>query len=338
MTPTIAAYPAFDALYNGFYQRGLEQLRAANQIAGIRSTTRGFPAFDQRFFALRLQPSGRKIFIDAIDGAALDPRGLEWCDLYGKVNLDPQRDAPPKVVAIGPSFGLRFRSELGAAFDALRTALLCGKHLKNPKAHVANYIRQLKRLPLEAYEPGVSQADYVFFLATIWGHKGGGPECNRFRADFIRAGRAQNGLEFEGGFAPQRAVDIGQMGFVPGFESLTIERRYHLDEYLGRLKRSAVAFNTPAVARCHGWKLGEYLALGKAIISTPLTRELPAPLEHGKQLHFVDGSPESMRQALELLCRDDAYRRQLESAARAYWLQHLQPARVVGRLIERASA
>ena len=53
--------------------------------------------------------------------------------------------------------------------------------------------------------------------------------------------------------------------------------------------------NTPGVSGCLGWKLGEYLALGKAIISTPIQRQLLADLEHGTHIHVVDGSEDSMR-------------------------------------------
>ena len=32
--------------------------------------------------------------------------------------------------------------------------------------------------------------------------------------------------------------------------------------------------------------------MGKAIISTPLTREMPSPLVHGKHVHFVNSVEE----------------------------------------------
>ena len=54
-----------------------------------------------------------------------------------------------------------------------------------------------------------------------------------------------------------------------------------------RTARSAVVFNCPAVHGCLGWKLGEYLTLRKAIISTDLGRRLPAPLVRT----WIDPSP-----------------------------------------------
>jgi glycosyltransferase involved in cell wall biosynthesis len=108
--------------------------------------------------------------------------------------------------------------------------------------------------------------------------------------------------------------------------------------YLPRVQRSMVAFNTPAVHGCHGWKLGEYLALGKAIVTTPLLRALPAPLVHGEHAHIVDGSVESLCEAITLLREDRGYRMRLERGARAYFDQYLAPRRVIERLIEAARA
>jgi glycosyltransferase involved in cell wall biosynthesis len=140
-------------------------------------------------------------------------------------------------------------------------------------------------------------------------------------------------IEFEGGFAPP-GNDIE----VTGYEEHTVVRRYGIAEYIAKTKRSLAVFNTPAVHDCLGWKLGEFLALGKAIISTPLAREMPADLVHGKHVHFVDGSEESIREAISLIQINPDYRKNLEFNARQYYLEYLKPARVIDRLIDFASS
>jgi glycosyltransferase involved in cell wall biosynthesis len=99
--------------------------------------------------------------------------------------------------------------------------------------------------------------------------------------------------------------------------------------------RSVAAFNNPAVHGCLGWKLGEFLALGKAIVSLPIDRLLPSPLEHGVHLHIVDGSPESLDDAIARLRADDAYRRTLETNARRWYDEHLAPQCVAARILTR---
>jgi glycosyltransferase involved in cell wall biosynthesis len=109
-------------------------------------------------------------------------------------------------------------------------------------------------------------------------------------------------------------------------------KKYPLQEYLAKIRRSAVVFNNPAVHGCHGWKLGEYLALGKAIVSMPLSRDLPAPLVHGEHLHVAEGLG-GIEDALRVLLEDHEYRRHLETNARAWYEQWLTPVRVMDRVL-----
>jgi glycosyltransferase involved in cell wall biosynthesis len=193
------------------------------------------------------------------------------------------------------------------------------------------WLQARHREPLASYAPRESDVDYVFFTSWLWAKHDDDP-VNRARRQFIEVCRVRADLHFVGGFAPRRR------GTPAGYAGLTAARRYPLAEYLAKTSRSALVFNTPAVHSCHGWKLGEYLALGKAIITTPLSRELPAPLVHGTHVHVVDGSRDELNAAITKLLEDLSYRRKLESAARAYWDEYLAPERSVARLIEVARA
>ena len=93
-----------------------------------------------------------------------------------------------------------------------------------------------------------------------------------------------------------------------------------------------MVFNTPAVHNCHGWKLGEYLAMGKAIISTPLSNELPAQMEHGKNIYLISES-EDFKSALLKLLSDSEYRNTLEEGAKAYYLKYASPEAVINLMI-----
>jgi glycosyltransferase involved in cell wall biosynthesis len=184
---------------------------------------------------------------------------------------------------------------------------------------------QRRRTSIDAYGPRRSDPDYVFFTAWPWAKHS---EVNPPRIEFIEACRRAKGLTFEGGFAPRRRSDV------PEVRTMSARARYPIRDYIAKLGRSAVAFNNPAVHGCLGWKLGEFLALGKATISLPITRVLPAPLEPGVHLHVIDGSPESFDDALETLRRNDDYRRSLEINARQWYEQHLAPTRLAQRLLD----
>ena len=84
-------------------------------------------------------------------------------------------------------------------------------------------------------------------------------------------------------------------------------------------------FNTPAFWNCHGWKLGEYLAMGKCILSTALSNDLPAPLVHGEHIHFVDNDQAAMHDALCYILSHPDYQHHLEQAASHYWQTYGTP-------------
>jgi glycosyltransferase involved in cell wall biosynthesis len=293
----------------------------------------GFPkGFDHHLALIVHADRDYNVFVCHSDYAHCHERGLEWCDLYAKVNVDLA--AVPdgyreRILPLGPSFGMQIYRPLHAFYRALRSFRPGDA---NPREHFANYYRQFRYcVPEETYEPCESATDYVFFAGSLWIEE---PDTNLARMLFIKACRRVDRVQFEGGFIPRR----NHVGDPVGFETLTVERPYPITDYIARIKRSAVVFNTPAVGRCHGWKLGEFLALGKAIVSTPLTRMLPAPLVHGQHVHYVEPAEDAMKEAVERIVQDTGYRASLERSARAYYEEYLRPAAVVSRIVREAIA
>jgi hypothetical protein len=319
--------PVFDAFYQGFYVSAMRSVTDGSRpIYG----NDGFP-LGHNCLAFVVEPEGWRICIDTQDRARVHHSALEWCHVYGKVNVDPATQSvnDRRIVPVGPSFGLRVWGPIAAAVQAARSHRIAGARITNPRWFYKNFYRQWRyRLPLDDYQPALAQDGFVFFLASLWADD---PECNASRATFLRSCRSRTNLRLEGGFAPRSRNDV------KGFEELTVRKRYTLRRYIRGVKRSLFVFNTPAVLGCLGWKLAEFLALGKAIISLPLNRELPAPLEHGRHVHFVDGTADSIGEAIDRLASDQAYRRHLEVEARAYFESYLRPDRVLHRLVEAAA-
>jgi len=320
---SVAIYPSFFALNYSPYLAGLAEIFGARALI---FTPRGFPVFPQHCLAF-VAPSGAKVFIDGQDWFMPIDAGLEWADLYAKINLDPARIPvahAAKVIAAGPSFPVKIAGPARAIWRAVRNYQMVRASMKDARRHFGNW-RGVYRwaLPERRYDPVTSSPTYAFFSGSIWKDE---PECNEYRRRFIEASRSLDWLEFEGGFAPRHRRDVA------GLEAYTTQRYDHA-EWIAKSQRSAVAFNTPAVFEAFSWKLAQFLAMGKAIISTPYPRSLPAPLVHGEHIHFVEGSVESIREAIARICLDDHYRETLEQGARAYYLQYLQPTRAVSRFV-----
>jgi hypothetical protein len=249
------------------------------------------------------------------------------------VNIAP--GAPAAILPLGPTFGIRLGAHALTRRHVAHTwrwALEGRATLPSRRARLriarqrtrALYRHERRRATIDAYVPRPSDADYVFFSAFPWAKHG---DVNPPRIRFVEACRRAPGLTFEGGFVPRPRNDV------PEVLPYTTTARTSLPEYLAKVGRSAVVFNNPAVHGCLGWKLGEFLAMGKAIVSLPLDRVLPAPLEHGVHVHVVDGSPASLDDALARIRSDNAYREALERNARQWYDEHLAPHRVAARIL-----
>jgi len=173
--------------------------------------------------------------------------------------------------------------------------------------------------------PVQSSINDVFFINSIWKQE---DTTNNNRALFIKACKNNTQVNFEGGFAARSNGDN------LGFDDLVYSEKIPFETYLKRIKKSAFVFNTPAVLSCHGWKLAEFLALGKAIISTSHYNKLPTDLLNDRHVVYANTNDE-INNSINKLISDVDFKRKLEIESRKYFDDYLAPAKVITRLIKR---
>ena len=296
----LVVHPEFKVPYYTYVLGGLLNRPG---IGPLRFRNLGVPEID----GIALEVSGRRVFVSSNDHIDINPAMVDWADCYGKVNLAPETEPFPGLVPLGPIFGIRLWSK-PVAYQTAARMIVAGA----PALPTVRQVRfqAITKLPMEIYTPSPSgDPDYVFFRSRRWPPKH--EEANEPRYRFLDAMKGVD-VDFEGGLADDRIT---------------------LMDYLERTRRSALVFNCPAVHLCLGWKLGEYLALGKAIVSTPISRRLPAPLVHGEHMHKVEDTVEAIREGVETVLSNDRYRRHLEAGARRWYEQNLAPDVLTDRLL-----
>lgn len=285
-----------------------------------------------------------KIFVDTEDVAKIFEDRYEWCDVYGMVNpTKDQNDRYKKLTPIGPECGLTLASPLLTIFKCVRNYLKGKSQNKIPfKLYLKDYLyTNIRRRALREFERECSiRKNYIFHASTLWYNQFAATDTNMYRGEFLKASK-KAGMNIEGGlFYVKGDAVLAEMPDYPKYKEIykdfIYEERLSMDDYIRKTKESALVFNTPSVCECHGWKLAEYLCMGKAIISTPLAREMPGEgLIHGENVHFVN-SPEDIYEAIVKINSDEAYRQKLENGARTYYEKWLAPEVVVKRLVEEA--
>ncbi|KAF2325964.1 hypothetical protein [Flavobacterium nitrogenifigens] len=326
MKTKIYIYGLCNIFYDAYYIQGLNEV-----YKNFEFNVSKFPAFSQGTFAVIIEEGNqsKKIIIDSRDSSEISTPELEWCDVYGKINYN-SKDLPvtyeKKIVRIGPSFGVRIWNLIETLYFLTLNFVKFRKNIKNKKEFIANYWRQYKRLELKKYQYVKSSLNEIFFMNSIWKKEN---ETNENRALFIETCKKKSNLIFEGGFAARTNGDN------LGFDKLVYSKKIPLNIYIEKIKNSAFVFNTPAVLSCHGWKLGEFLALGKAIITTHHYNELPADLENEKHVLYIRNEDE-LQKSIKKLMHDPTFKHSLELESRDYFEKYLAPQKVILRLLERS--
>lgn len=338
--------PRSSYAYSSFYLLGLAQKYGSHSIVYSLAPFKELPepGWNLRF-VIKENNSFIKVFIHTGDSYHIQDLDYQWCDIYGNVNANfahYSKEKYPKQVSLVPSFAIHAMPTYKAMLMALQSYIQANKSithrvewnkekdcaeidlLKNTKHHFGRIYKTSKnRLPYEDYENNEkTEEKYVFFLSTLWyNHPDNKNDegVNLRRTHFIRACKSIQNLKFEGGLLADSSSSREK------FEDVITNTRIPMKDWIKKTKLSTFVFNTPAFWDCHGWKLGEYLALGKCIISTPLSNDLPAPLEHGIHIHYVEPTQEAITEAIQYIFSHPEYRKKLETNAKKYWEQYGTP-------------
>ena len=119
--------------------------------------------------------------------------------------------------------------------------------------------------------------NYIFYLNYPWRNHESVTSMRKKIIQVLKKINDEGRIVFEGGFSKRR------FGFHEGLKEYSAKKTYNHSKYLYALKDSMVVINTPAVHDCLGWKLGEYLALNKVILSLPIDRVLPGDFQAGER-------------------------------------------------------
>lgn len=337
--------PRFQINYSSYYIRGLYDVVGKRNIRfdiinGI--TIHSLDDF-RKGMAVLFQYGNRekRLFIDTGDSDGIHPEFYRWSDIYAKINVRPEDIHLKKLRVIGPSFGIQLWNPIKTLFLAIVNYWRARKgegELPPIKDYLLNYAYTfVRRVPLQRYErPCHEDRDYVFALNTLWYDKLTYSTTNLYRGRFARICQ-RIFSQFEGGFFIISSSDViaqfpKYKEYLKEYDDLLIHRRVGMKDYLRKLRKSALVFNVPAVSGCHGWKLGEYLALGKVIVSMPLNNAMPEGWTDGVT-HMEVHDEAEMEQAITRLHEDAELCTRLMQGAARYYDQKLTPQKVIETLI-----
>lgn len=282
----------------------------------------------------------KKIFIDFYDSNKYSQKIYDWADLYCAVNTQNEKNLD-KLFVLGPSFGV-------TVFNFIKLSYLlfsnfyksrCLSYRPPFKIFVRDYYYTLyRRLSISKYdEPVDFSKDYCFSISTLWYDSLTDKTTNYYRGIFTEIA-SQEFPSFEGGFyyidSPQVLNEFPQYKqYKNKYKDLLFYKRFSLSEYLYRIKKSFLVFNTPSVLGCLGWKLPEFLRMGKVILSTKILNQMPGEFLPNKHYILVTDDTD-IRSSIQMLRRNPKIADELSKNAKKYYNLYLSPESVIKRIIQ----
>lgn len=262
---------------------------------------------------------------------------LECCDLYFKRSYYAAEVArlpiewQGKIVPFGMNYactsGKYWRAVMGSMLGKLQRAAAGGA------AALKDALLQVLMIPrYEAFELEASATlrPEIVFQTRVWTQADCSTEpiepLNESRVALVRALRRDFPKYFRGGVIPTKLA----RELYP--DALTTEPTRPAG-YLAASRESLIGISTHGLHHSTPFKLPEYLAGSKCVVSEPLRNELPEALEDGREVLWFRGVDECLARCEELL-RWPERARELRHNAWKYYQEQVAPAAHVRKCLE----
>lgn len=259
-------------------------------------------------------------FYDLNDSSELaHPEALVYCDIYHKRSFCGDYSIHGENANILP-YGLNYQVSAGSIMDYLKRVTGDWIHhpynpmAKRERPHINTIIkysrdilfpqtvnRELIESSQLASFPSMPLKQQVLFQCRLWDPASFPASAresieilNTVRVESVRALKKELGERFIGGLqnnAYARAVAW----------DLVVSHSTNRSRYLDLVKQSAVVVTTNGISDSIGWKMGEFVALAKAIVCEPLIHKLPGLFESGRNYLPYQTSHECVARCVELM-------------------------------------
>lgn len=153
-------------------------------------------------------------------------------------------------------------------------------------------------------------------------------QLNEMRAKVVRALKSEFGDRFVGGLAPNDYAKYR-------YPDCITNQRYDRPSYLNLVKQSLITVTTTGLQHSEGWKLAEFLAASKCIVSEPPRNKLPFPFEDG--VNYISlASPEECVEGCDKLFRDTEFATAMRFRNYEYYTKYVDPDSYLYSCLERA--
>jgi hypothetical protein len=296
-----------------------------------------------------------KVFYDLIDSDRLSTSDLDWSDIYFKRSYNTaqinEKTLGEKVLPYGLNYPVYGRHDF-----PIRRTLWSLSAIRSMR-DISDFVIQLARSSstigkllnsnggkatsspdkFEA-DPCLTDKPSIIFLARLWDPATSKREAmqterryiNDMRADCVRKLRKQFGDLFTGGVEPS-PFSLENYRDVVVYDQEIVKRK----NYLKLMKQSSICITTMGLHGSNGWKLGEYVAGSKAIVTEKLQYAVPGDFCAGEN-YLEFSTPDECIEAVEQLVENAEMRFSMMLNNYNYYQNYVRPDQLIRNTLARA--
>lgn len=299
-------------LYSGFFElqrKGIIDLK----IKPIRNNKKAYSLINV------VVNKKHKVIYDTLDGLTWIPgdvdTNLEYFQKTYKADFYFKRSFSPRMIESSPEnckvfpLGLNYNVQpaknlfkyIDSVNDKFKYFIKTNKLLKRVSAKTFFYEQDFEYFP---FKP---ERNNVLFLTRLWDPADAKSQrsvelrtrLNKTRVECIERCRKEYGSDFTGGLAVEKLASKSHASLIMP-ETLTSK-----STYLQAVKDHAICIATTGLHNSIGWKMAEYVAASRGIVSEPLKFELPGDFKNGQNFHEFETADQLITQIDRLRNNND---------------------------------
>ncbi len=329
-----SAHSHLEQLFTGFASLAREGVIRCSEVFPNRSAD----PITKRATLSVLVDGSIKVVYDVLDRPDIDAELLAGADIYFK------RSFLPSLIATKGSDATKVHP-LGLNYEVFSNSIDPSRALRNFRMRrgirrITGLFQPLKLspgfVPRQEYlesSPTIDLPPKVLFLTRAWSpDEAPNPDLSkRQERDAINDMRANCIARLRAHFGDRVLAGFSHTEFAArAFPSLLVDdpRVTEKERYLAAVREHAVCVTTTGLHGSIGWKLGEYVALSRAVVSEPLNYSLPGAFVPNRNYLEFD-SAEACVAVTDELMSNDALRASLMLNNFDYYRDFVRPDRLV---------
>lgn len=342
------ALPHSSQIYTGIHRLNCQRKLDVEYVAGQKASKHiDISGFDiDQLPGVLVSVNSKLVFFDLLDSCQIESEILVAVDFYLKRSYARTGYTSKKIIPLGLNFEIY--NHYPYWFEIYRFLSLNYKQQKSFKSRLSvildsvgiGFMPRIKNFE-DSYTDDVG--DNILFMARTWDpHEAGTNlslaeqedryKINSERAELIKRLKSEFGKKFIGGFS-QTSHSLKEFpNQVMPDNSLARKKNY-----LNLVKDVTICIATTGLHGSIGWKMAEYVALGRAIVSEKNEIFIPYGFEEEKNYLQFNSNSHCVEQIFRLT-QDRSMKTLLMNNNTQYYKDYLMPEKIIENVITQITA